>query len=65
MSTANIIDSVLLLVDSLLSALGEFVPQAQLADALVKIAQKATAAYEQQIGQPMDPGLLRPIDPIP
>lgn len=36
-----------------------------IADSLLRIAQKAVAAHEAQTGQPIDLGLLHPIEPVP
>ena len=34
-------------------------------DALLSIVQKAVAAHEAHTGQPLDPTLIKAIDPIP
>lgn len=36
-----------------------------LASALISIVQKAMLAYQAQTGQPIDPTLLKPYEPIP
>lgn len=36
-----------------------------LASALITIVQKAMLAYQAQTGQPIDPTLLKPFEPIP
>ena len=59
------VDNVLTMLDAILQALAGFLPGASLADLLVKIAQRANAAYEAQTGAAIDPTLLKPIDPIP
>jgi len=59
------VDNVLTMLDAILLALSGFLPGANIADLLVKIAQRASAAYEAQTGSPIDPTLLKPIDPIP
>lgn len=38
---------------------------ATLADTLVKIAQKASEAYTAHTGEPINPDLLKPIQPLP
>ena len=38
---------------------------AQLADLFVQIAANANQAYQDQVGQPINPALLQKIDPIP
>ena len=38
---------------------------AQLADLFVKIAASANTAYQAQVGKPIDPTLIAPIQPIP
>ena len=38
---------------------------ADLAEILLQIAQKANRAYTDQTGKPIDPSLLKPIDPLP
>jgi hypothetical protein len=35
-----------------------------LALAFITIAQKANLAHQQQVGQPIDPTLLRPFEPL-
>lgn len=37
----------------------------KLAETLIKIAQSANQAYLAHTGQPIDPTLLKPIEPIP
>jgi len=41
----------------------EVATAAQLAQALLAIAQKASAAYQAQVGNPIDVSLLHSIDP--
>ncbi len=36
-----------------------------IASALIQIAQKAILAHQQQTGQPIDPSVLRPFEPLP
>jgi hypothetical protein len=43
---------------------GDAAKIAQLSAALITIAQKAIAAHEAIIGQPIDASLLKPFDPI-
>jgi len=35
-----------------------------IAESLVAIAQKANAAYQAQVGKPIDPSLLQPFTPL-
>lgn len=46
-------------------ATGGVANTAKLADTLVKIAQSANQAYLAHTGAPIDPTLLKPIEPIP
>jgi hypothetical protein len=46
-------------------ATGDAAKGAQISSALVTIVQKAIAAHELQVGQPIDPALLRPFEPLP
>ena len=43
---------------------GEVAAGANIATALITIAQKAIAAHEAQTGQPIDPTLLKPFTPL-
>jgi hypothetical protein len=43
---------------------GDAAKGAQISSALITIAQKAIAAHEAQVGQPIDPALLKPFEPI-
>lgn len=45
-------------------ATGGAANSAKLAETLIKIAQSANQAYQAHTGQPIDPSLLKPIDPI-
>ena len=36
-----------------------------LEQSLLNLVMKGNAAYEAQVGRPIDPSLIRPIDPIP
>lgn len=38
---------------------------AKLSSSLIEIAQKAILAHEAIVGQPIDPALLKPFEPIP
>ncbi len=38
---------------------------AQLADTLIQIVAKANSTYQAQVGQPIDPALLQPIQKLP
>lgn len=60
----NIVDKILAAVDAVLNIAGTAIPGAQLADALVKIIQKGVSAYEAHTGQPIDPSLIKPMDPL-
>lgn len=64
-SSNSVVDTVLSLLDAILSAAGTLIPGGQLADLLLKIIQRGVTAYESQTGKPIDPTLLKPIDPIP
>ena len=57
-------DTILTVLDALLTAAGPLVPFGQYADLLVKIAQKGVLSYEAHTGQPIDPTLLKPIDKV-
>jgi hypothetical protein len=59
------IDKILAIIDAVLEATGTLIPGYQLADALLQIVQKGVSAYEAHTGQPIDPILIKPIDPIP
>ena len=61
----SLADTILALLDSVLAAAGTLIPYGQLVDLLLKIVQKGVAAYEDHTGQPIDPELIHPIDPIP
>jgi hypothetical protein len=61
----SVVDTVLALLDSILAAAGSLIPGGQLADLLVKIIQRGVTAYEDHTGKPIDPSLLKPINPIP
>ncbi len=63
--SGSLADTILSTLDALLSAAGTLIPFGQYADLLVKIAQKGVLSYEAHTGKPIDPTLLKPIDPIP
>jgi hypothetical protein len=44
---------------------GDGAKEAAVAASLIAIAQKAIAAHEAVTGQPIDPSLLKPFEPIP
>jgi mannose/fructose/N-acetylgalactosamine-specific phosphotransferase system component IIC len=46
-------------------ATGDAAKGAQISSALVTIAQKAIAAHQMQVGQPIDESLLHPFEPLP
>ena len=56
------LDLVFQILDLALSLLRS--PDANIADILVKIAQKADALYKAQTGRPLDPGLIHAEEPI-
>jgi hypothetical protein len=43
---------------------GDAAKGAQISSALITIVQKALAAHQAQEGQPIDPALLKPFEPI-
>lgn len=59
------IDKLLGIVDTILEAGKGLIPGDEYALMVLGIVQKGVAAYEAQTGKPIDPTLLRPIDPIP
>jgi hypothetical protein len=63
--SGSLADAILFTLDALLTATGTLIPFGQYADLLVKIAQKGVLSYEAHTGKPIDPTLLKPIDPIP
>jgi hypothetical protein len=63
--STTLADSILTMIDGVLVALEGILPGAAFVDVLVKIAQKAAAGYESRVGKPIDPTLLKPIDPLP
>lgn len=63
--STSLADRILNTIDALLQAAGPLLPGEQLIDLFVKVAQRGVAAYENQAGQPIDPTLLKPIDPVP
>ncbi len=50
---------------SAISGGGEVAAGANIASALIAIAQKAISAHVAATGQPIDPAVLRPYQPIP
>lgn len=60
------IDMILELIGAGVQLLGATVKgnPTNLEASLLAIAQKGVAAYEAQTGKPIDPSLLRPIDPV-
>ena len=63
--SGSLADTILSVLDALLTSAGTIIPFGQYADLLVKIAQKGVLSYEAHTGKPIDPTLLKPIDPIP
>lgn len=61
----SLFDKILAMLDGILEAAGGLLPGAAFADLLLKIVQKGAAAYEAHTGQPIDPSLIKPIEPIP
>ena len=64
-SASSITDTILAALDALLTSAGALIPFGNFADLLVKIIQKGVSAYEAHTGAPIDPSLLKPIDPLP
>jgi len=60
----NWIDKILGFIDVVLEAGKDLIPGDAYAQLAVKLIQKGVAAYESHTGQPIDPSLIRPIDPI-
>lgn len=50
---------------AILEAAKGLLPGAAFAELLVKLIQTGIKAFEDHTGQPIDPALLKPIDPIP
>ena len=64
-AVSNLFDKILGTIDVILASAGTLLPGAAFADLLVKLVQKGAASYEAHTGQPIDPSLLKEIEPIP
>ena len=67
MNTLSLILEILQLAAAAASAYvtGDAAKGTQIAQSLISIIQKGMLAYQAQTGQPIDPALLKPWEPIP
>ena len=60
----NLVDSILAMLDTVLEAGKGLIPFDAYAQLLLRLVQKGVASYEAHVGQPIDPALIKPIDPV-
>lgn len=60
----SLVDKILSFIDTILSMGQGLIPFDAYALLLERLIQKGVAAYEAHTGQPIDPTLIKPIDPV-
>lgn len=60
----SLADRILAMLDTVLQAGQGLIPFDAYAELLLKLVQRGVAAYEAHVGQPIDPTLIKPIDPV-
>lgn len=62
----SILDKLLQLAGLVIAAIGATVKgnPTEIEAAILQVVQAGASAYEAQKGQPIDPSLLKPIDPV-